>query len=171
MAVVRAKFVKRDKHEKKRAKAVIRYIQHRPGKDGDKIIRTLFGRDGAIERTDAYRMIDEAEKRDILFKFIISPDPEGEDKQLDLNMREITASVMIKIEEILGKTVLWSAAIHAEHTGIRHVHALARVPGKLYTPHLNLITHEATKACRQQRQELDLALERKREREEAEWER
>jgi hypothetical protein len=103
MAVVRAKFVKRDKHEKKRAKAVIRYIQHRPGKDGDKIIRTLFGRDGAIERTDAYRMIDEAEKRDILFKFIISPDPEGEDKQLDLNMREITASVMIKMKKYSEK--------------------------------------------------------------------
>jgi hypothetical protein len=98
MAVVKAKFVKRDKHEKRRAKAVIRYIQHRPGKDGDKIIRTLFGCDGAMERGDAYRMIDEAKKADILFKFIISPDPDHEDQKQDLNMREITESIMLKLK-------------------------------------------------------------------------
>ena len=28
------------------AKATIRYIEHRPGKEGAKITRTLFGRDG-----------------------------------------------------------------------------------------------------------------------------
>ena len=62
MAVVKAKFVKRGAQEKKRAKAALRYIQHRPGKDGEKIIRTLFGRDGAMERSDAYRMIDDKGK-------------------------------------------------------------------------------------------------------------
>jgi hypothetical protein len=50
---------------------------------------------------------------------------------------------------------------------------LAVVPGKLYAAHLNLITHTATKACLEQRQELDLVRnrrERERElREEAQW--
>ena len=78
---------------------------------------------------------------------------------------------MLKIEEILDKTVLWTAAIHADHTDIRHVHALAVVPGRLYPAHFNTLIHEATKACREQRRELDLVLQQKREREEAEWER
>ena len=125
MAVVKAKFVKRGAQEKERAKAALRYIQHRPGKDGEKIIRTLFGRDGAMERSDAYRMIDDKGSSDILFKFIISPDPDKEDQSQDLNMREITGMVMFKIEQILDKTVLWTAAIHADHTDKRHVHALA----------------------------------------------
>jgi hypothetical protein len=170
MAVVKTNFVKRGKNEKKRAKATVRYIQHRPGKDNEKIIRTLFGRDGAMERTDAYRMIDEARRGDILFRFIINPDPNIEDQQKDLNMRQLTESVMLKIEEITGKTVLWTAALHADHTDKRHIHALAVVPGRLYAAHFNTLIHEATRTCREQRQELDLALSRKREREEAQWE-
>jgi hypothetical protein len=172
MAVVKANYVKKGRGEHARAKAHIRYIQHRHGKNNEKIIRTLFGRDGPIERSDAYRMIDEAGKFDNLFRFIISPDPDNEDNQKDLNMREITNRTMIKIEEIVGKPVLWAASIHAEHTPKRHIHALAVVPGRLYTPHFNLLIHEATKTCLEQRQELDLALARTREREErkeAEW--
>jgi hypothetical protein len=173
MAVVKAKFVKRGKGEKNRAKASLRYIQHRPGKDGDKITRTLFGRDGAMERIDAYRMIDEAGKADILFKFIISPDPDREDQKQDLNMREITEQIMLKVEEVVNKSVIWTAAVHADHTGIRHVHALARVPGRLYPAHFNLLIHEATKVCLEQRRELDL-IQKQRElereaREEAQW--
>lgn len=173
MAVVKSNFVKRGAGAKRRAKATVRYIQHRPGRDGDKIIRTLFGRYGEIERSDAYRMIDEAKKSDILFRFVISPDPNSEDKKRDLDMRQITENTMLKIEEIVGKTVHWTAAIHADHTDKRHIHALAIVPGKLYTAHINLITHTATRTCLQQRQELDL-LRKQRERqkelrEEAEW--
>lgn len=173
MAVVKANFVKKGMGEKARAKAHIRYIQHRHGRAGEKIIRALFGRDGPIERSEAYRMIDEARRGDNLFRFVISPDPDKEDNESDLNMRELTNRTMLKIEEILGKPVFWAASIHAEHTGIRHIHALAVVPGRLYTAHFNLLIHEATKACLDQRQELDLALARKErernEREEAEW--
>jgi hypothetical protein len=126
-----------------------------------------------MERLEAYRIIDEAGKRDVLFRLIISPDPNGEDRNRDLDMREIAQRTMLKIEEITGKTVLWVGAIHAEHTPKRYVHALAVVPGRLYTAHLNLLTYEATKVCQEQRRELDLMLapkERERQaREEAEW--
>ena len=170
MAVVKANFVKRDKNERSKAKAHIKYIQHRQGKDGEKLTRTLFGNDGAMERIDAYRMIDEAQKGNIFFRFVISPDPVGEDQRGDLNMREITQRTMLKVEEIAGKTVLWAASVHAEHTDKRHVHALAVVPGKLFTAHFNLLIHEATKACLEQRQELDLVLkQREQQREEEEW--
>jgi hypothetical protein len=175
MAVVKANYVKKVKTEKNRAKATVRYIQHRPGKDNEKTTRTLFGRHGVMERTDAYQMIDNAKKSDILFRFVINPDPSIEDQQKDLNMRQITESVMLKIEEITGKTVLWTAALHADHTDKRHIHALAIVPGRLYAAHFNTLIHEATRTCRQQRQELDLVRakkEREREqREEEQWER
>ena len=173
MAVVKSNFVKRGAGAKKAAKATVRYIQNRPGRDGEKIIRTLFNREGETQRSDAYRMIDEAAKTDILFRFVISRDPASEDKERDLDMRNITENTMLKIEEIVGKTVHWTAAVHADHTDKRHIHTLAVVPGKIYAGHLNLITHTATKACLEQRQELDLVRNRReRERElrgEAQW--
>jgi hypothetical protein len=125
MAVVKSNFVKRGPSAKNRAKATIRYIQHRPGKDGDKIIRTLFNREGEMQRSDAYRMIDEAGKTDILFRFVISPDPNSEDKERDLDMRQITENTMLKLEEIVGKTIHWVGAIHADHTDKRHIHTAA----------------------------------------------
>ena len=58
MAIVKASYTK----EKAGAKAAIRYITHRPGKDGAKITRTLFGSDGVMGRRQAYRIIDAVEK-------------------------------------------------------------------------------------------------------------
>src|SRR3954469_20210777 len=84
MAIVKANFVKRDKSAKGRAKASIRYIQHRRGKDGEAITRTLFGSDGEMSRTEAYRMIDEAKKGSLFYRIVISPDPKGEDERRDL---------------------------------------------------------------------------------------
>ena len=51
------------------AKASIRYIEHRPGKDGAKITRKLFGIDGLMGRDQAYRLIDEAEEGSALSHF------------------------------------------------------------------------------------------------------
>lgn len=173
MAVVKANYVKKVKAEKRRAKATVRYIQHRPGKDNQKTIRTLFGRHGVMERIDAYQMIDNAKKSESIFRFVINMDPENEDKPRDLDMRQIAENTMLKLEEIVGRTILWTAAIHADHTDKRHIHALAVVPARLYQNHLNSLIHEATRTCRQQRQELDLVharKERERERrEEEQW--
>jgi hypothetical protein len=58
MAIVKATYTK----SKAGAKAAIRYIQHRPGRDGEKATRELFGSDGVLDRQEAYRMIDAAEK-------------------------------------------------------------------------------------------------------------
>ena len=60
MAVVKANYVRPGGGAKARAKASIRYIQHRRGEDGERITRQLFGSDGPMERDEAYRMIDEA---------------------------------------------------------------------------------------------------------------
>ena len=62
MAIMKAKFCRSDAGTRAGAKAHIRYIEHRPGKEGAKINRTLFNSDGVLGRWQAYRLIDEAEK-------------------------------------------------------------------------------------------------------------
>ena len=47
-------------------KASLRYITHRPGKDKERMYRELFGYDGVMEKDQAYRMFDEAQKGDDL---------------------------------------------------------------------------------------------------------
>src|SRR5713101_4113927 len=94
MAIVKANYVKHGASEKEKAKASIRYIENRRGKDGAKITRSLFGTDGLLGRWQAYRMIDTAEKGSVFFRFVISPDPTQEDRAKDLHLREITEQTM-----------------------------------------------------------------------------
>jgi hypothetical protein len=68
MAIVKATYTK----SRGGAKAAIRYIQHRPGKDGQKATRELYGADGGMERSQAYQMIDTAEKGTVFFRIVIS---------------------------------------------------------------------------------------------------
>ncbi len=75
------------------AKANIRYIQHRAGKDGQKITRTLFGFDGVIERKEAYEMIDEALKGTHFYRISLNPDPEREDRGNDLDSRKALRAI------------------------------------------------------------------------------
>src|SRR5438093_12869053 len=89
------------------AKASLRYIEHRPGKDGEKITRTLFNGDGAMGRWQAYQMIDEAKKGSLFFRFVISPDPTREDSEKDLHLREITEKTMQTLEERVHKQIAW----------------------------------------------------------------
>src|ERR1700724_3651498 len=106
MAIVKATYTKSGAG----AKASIRYIEHRPGKDGEKVTRNLFGIDGLMGRYAAYRMIDEADKGSYFFRFVISPDPKGEDTQRDLFLREITEKTMLSLEDRLQKPLQWVAA-------------------------------------------------------------
>src|SRR5713226_3547959 len=108
MAIVKATYTKSSAG----AKAGVRYIEHRPGKDGANIHRTLFNGDGAMGRWQAYRMIDEADKGSFYFRLVISPDPKREDTGKDLFLREITEHTMLSLEERLQKQVQWVAVEH-----------------------------------------------------------
>jgi hypothetical protein len=166
VAIVKAKYTKSTGG----AKASIRYIQHRPGKDGTKINRTLFGIDGAMGRWQAYRMIDAAEKGSVFFRFVISPDPKQEDTQHDLRLREVTEKTMDTLEERIHKQVSWVAAVHADHAPHRHVHVLAVVAGRLNAQDFESLRQAATAASVSQRMQADQVLRAKeREREEAQW--
>src|SRR5216683_6831643 len=127
MAVVTAKYTKSGAG----AKATIRYIQHRRGKEGARVNRTLFGLDGAMGRNDAYHMIDSADKGSVFYRIIISPDPEKEDTRQDLHLRDVAESTMLALGNHIHQHIAWVGALHADHTGIRHVHVLAVVTGRL----------------------------------------
>ena len=153
------------------AKASIRYVEHRPGKEGERITRALFGSDGLMGRYQAYDMIDNAKEGSIFFRFVLSPDPNKEDTQHDLHLRDITKSTMGTLEERVGKTVLWVAAIHADHAPHRHVHILAVVPGRLHAQDFQELRKTATEASVEQRRELDLMAEmQKKKEQETQWE-
>ncbi len=156
------------------AKASIRYMQHRPGRDGAKLSRALFNVDGVLSRNQAYGVIDEAATGSVFFRFVISPDPQVEDTGKDLFLRDIAELTMLQLEDRLQKPVHWVATEHADHAPHRHVHILAAVKGRLTPQDLQSLRETATAAALLQRKERDLAREHQQEREEEEtleWER
>jgi len=177
MAFVSTNFVKRGKVGNAKAKDTVRYIQHRKGKDDERVWRPLFTSDGPMTRAEAYQFIDEAPKGTKFFTIIISPDPEKEDTHKDLDMLALTMTTMQSIEGIMraqGITtpVIWVAAVHDDHTDNNHVHALASIQGRLDTPDLYRIRDATTHACLRERRERDRLRERQaRELESGEWER
>jgi hypothetical protein len=176
MAFVGTSFVKRGKVGNAKAKDIVRYIQHRSGKDNERVMRPLFTNDSPMTRLEAYQFIDEAPKGTKFFTIIISPDPANEDTHHDVDMRQITITTMQTVAEIIrgqGITspVIWVAAVHDDHTDKNHVHALAAIQGRLDKPDLRRLIEVTTTACLEQRQELDQARERNaRQCEEGEWE-
>jgi hypothetical protein len=152
MAIVKANYVKRGIGEKGRAKATIRYITHRRDKDGHTVTRALFGYDGALTKEQAYRMIDDAQKGTIFYRFVLSPDPKREDRYKDLDLSEITIHTMLALEERLGKQIQFVATMHDDHSPHRHVHTLVLVQGvRLSREDFQALRHEATERALFQR--------------------
>ncbi len=139
------------------AKAHVRYIQHRRGKDDQRITRTLFGFDGAMSKKQAYEMIDEAKEGSWFYRFVLSPDPKTEDTGKDLQLWEITQQTMLKLEESIGEQVQFVGAIHADHTNKRHVHFLTMVSKRIPSHIFQDLRITATEKALFQRKELDLA--------------
>lgn len=166
MAIVKITYTK----SRKVAKKAVRYMQHRPGKDGAKITRTLFNPDGEMTRKEAYSIIDEAKKGSLFFRIVISPDPQGEDTKQDLYMPQITEQTMLKLEDRFNSLLQWVATEHSDHAPHRHIHILAPLPRKLTRGDLQALRESATKSALFQRQERDLARQAKvRSIEEVQW--
>src|SRR5260221_1111538 len=153
MAIVKATYTRQGRA----AKASVRYIEHRPGKDGTKVRRTLFQADGKVERAEVYSMIDQADKHSYFFRLVISPDPRGEDKDKNLWLREITERTIQSLEDRFQRPLQWVAAVHADHTDTRHIHAIAIVPERLQVQDFQRMRSAATEEALAQRHQLDLA--------------
>lgn len=165
MAVVRATFIKSGGL----AKANIRYIQHRAGKEGKKTTRELFTFDRTIARQEAYEMINSVHRDTYFYRISLNPDPKQEDHKRDLDLKQLTRETMRALEEYLGKSIEFVAAIHADHTERRHAHLLALLPRNMNKQDLTFFRQELTTQAKSQRRELDrqpdLALLREKERE------
>src|SRR5512147_77048 len=70
MAIVKGNYTR----SRIKIKATIRYIVHRPTRTDKRITRALFGQDGALDRKQAYQLIDQAPKGTFFFRLVISPD-------------------------------------------------------------------------------------------------
>jgi len=77
MAIVKNNYVKRGKGQIDRVKASLRYITHRPGKDGARMYREIFGHDGIMDKDQAYRMFDEVQKGTVFFPAGHKPRPKA----------------------------------------------------------------------------------------------
>lgn len=160
MAIVKVNYVKRGREAKNRAKATIRYNQQRPGEQGAKLTRELFGADGPLTREEILRMIDEAAKGALFCRIVISPDPRKEDSGRDMDMKELTLQAMANLEERLKTKVFYAAVVHADHAPHRHVHVLAILSSKLRQSDLYALRQAATRVSLLQRQIRDLTAER-----------
>jgi hypothetical protein len=157
MAIVKASYTRTVRV----AKASVRYIENRPGKDGAKIQRTLFKADGKVERTEVYTMIDQADKTSYFFRLVISPDPQSEDADKNLSLRELAEKTIKSLEDRFQRPLQWVAAVHADHAEHRHIHALAIVPERLNVQDFQRMRSAATDAALAQVRELTLAREQR----------
>jgi hypothetical protein len=157
MAIVKASYTRKGRG----AKASVRYIENRPGKDGARVVRTLFKADGKVERGEAYTMIDQAAKNSYFFRFVISPDPKSEDSDKNLSLRDITERTIQSLEDRFQRPVQWVATIHADHAEHRHIHALAIVPQRLNVQDFQCMRTAATGEALAQLRQLDLVREQR----------
>ena len=168
MAIFKSNYTKLPKE----AKAYVRYFQHRRATNNRAIVRTIWGIEGKMERTEAYSMIDKAQqsmKKSYFYRIVINLDPKKEDTYRDLNLRQIAQRTMFVLEDRVScNNISWVATIHDDHTPLRHLHLLAILPKTLRKEDLNVLREEATRASLVQRRELDLI--REQEREEEQWE-
>ena len=160
MAVVRANYCKKGVSERKIAKANIYYIQNRPGRNKERQSRLLFGPSGNMGRAEAYQCITEAPKGTYFYRLKLSPDPKTEDRKRDVSMHKLTRAMMKGLEKRLKTAIAWVAALHNDHTDIRHVHILAVIPRRLQTYELEFLIREATALSLVQRRLLDRGVSR-----------
>jgi hypothetical protein len=107
------------------AKEKLGYIAHRVGKEKEKMERTLFGHGGPLTEEQVERMIDEAPDNTYFFGLILSPDPNGENQERNLDLWKLTKDIVELLEQRLGRENLpFIGAEHNDHTDIPHVHAL-----------------------------------------------
>jgi hypothetical protein len=143
------------------AKASVRYIENRPGKDGARVVRTLFTADGNVTRTAVYAMIDQADKRSYFFRLVISPDPKLEDSAKNLSLHEITERTIQSLEDRFKRSLQWVAVAHADHAEHRHIHAIAIVPERLQVQDFQRMRSAATGEVLAQLRQLELAREQR----------
>jgi RNase P subunit RPR2 len=156
MAIVKAKYTR----SIGRIKAHLRYITHRSGREGEKLARPVFTYDyQAVDKPYAYHRFDLAPKGTYFYKIILSHDPKREDTRKDLDLRYLTERAMNRLSALLGNEartrIQFVAAIHNDHTAIRHIHSIALLNRRLTRREIYFLKQSVTQEALQQRKLLD----------------
>src|SRR4051794_33568730 len=150
---------------RKTAKATVRYIMHRPNREGSRAARDLFGEDGFMEKYHAYAMVDGAQKGSVFYRVALSPDPSKEDTFKDLDLVWLTQAAIRHMKEKLktdfhcDKDIQFFAAVHGDQSEVRHVNAVLIISGRLTKEQFRalpkLLRQAAYSEAMKQRRELD----------------
>ena len=122
MAIVKASFTR----SRAKIKAALRYIVHRPGRDGERLTRPLFSGEKTPNKAEAYRLIDE-ERGMTYFHLKINFHPKWEDTRKDLDLRTITTQTIATLQERFNRPIQYFAVEHNDHTDLRHIHAIVLI--------------------------------------------
>jgi hypothetical protein len=134
----------------KAAKATIRYIVHRREKN-QRVTRELFDAYATTGKRNAYRAIDKALPGTTFLRIAISPDPNGEDRDKNLNLRELTRKTLRVLQrKFPNQSVKYFGSLHS-HTENRHVNLLVLLKGKVTKTHLRLMREASGGNAKQQR--------------------
>ena len=146
------------------AKKSIRYIVHRRSQEQEPVTRTLYDQFGETDKYHAYDVMDQAGRRTMFFRTVISPDPATEDTKRDLDLRLLTEATMQLLQRRLGeKPLAYFAAIHTDHSSNRHIHVIMLLEKtRLSKADLKALRWAATTNAREQRRLLDRGVEQAR---------
>jgi hypothetical protein len=153
MAIVKVKYTR----DPITIKEFLRYIVHRPGKDRERMSRELFDSFDTTTKARAYEHID-ATRHPLFFKFILNFDGSKEDRYKDLDLQLITRKTLGRMQQMIGRDVPFVAAIHDDHTPLRHVIAIGMVQGRIAKADfqkLKTLWLTATEEARRQRRSRD----------------
>jgi ribosomal protein L37AE/L43A len=138
------------------AKQTIRYITHRRDRNRQNITRSLYARHGISDKTEAYEAIDNAIAGTTFFRLVVSPDPTREDTTRDLDLRALMEQTMQTVQSRFPhQKIQYFAALHTDHSKIRHVHVLALITGRFSKQDLRVIRQAATAHALTQRAQRD----------------
>jgi hypothetical protein len=126
MAIVKVKYTR----DPIAIKEFLRYIVHRPGKDRERMSRELFDAFDTTTKARAYEQID-ATRHPLFFKCILNFDGVKEDTYKDLDLQLITRKTLDRMQQLIRRDVPFVAAIHDDHTPLRHVIAIGMVEGRI----------------------------------------
>jgi hypothetical protein len=119
-------YIPRNRFTRRKAKATLGYNETRKGKDGEEIVRKLFGKTGPLTREQAEWLIENASKNTYFFRWILSPDTIEENIEKALDLWKLARDGVRWLEERLHREgeIQLIGAEHNDHTKIPHIHAI-----------------------------------------------
>lgn len=110
-----------------KAKASVRYMQHRQSDLGERSQRQLFGPSGELSRAEVYDRLDraaEAQGKTYFYRLVFNPG-EGHADLSEEGRQAWAAEVMARIEAQGNQVRAWVAVSHTDQGEHDHLHILA----------------------------------------------